>query len=388
MYCGTSKLCWGEYLRALNTAIKPATQILETLTNGHHGREAFPLSIPAAERKCLRNLGNQGDHARSQIDLLEGEHDAHDILRLLNESTDCQTTNEHDRIYALLGMAGVVKSGVLKARVPPTFTMEINYNITLELLYRTLAMSIMLYAGLYSILATNGTFGQCEDLNLPSWTPDFRHAVRCKLPKLWRPTIADKISADQGTQDDFQIRRLRALNLDVRCPVLRVEGHRIATITTPKVLTSQWDLYPIALAHIRASGAKLEDYGSLKAMAVRPAPNINNETLKTQIRPVPIERNSVATAFTQYLAIYGAFAVGEQARSGDIVALVETLGIPIVLRPVESNLETFKFVSCAWLFSSTWEARNGEEQNLKDKLSDVFPWIVLPHDEKELFEIH
>ena len=162
---------------------------------------------------------------------LSSDQNIHEILKLLNESTDCQTTIPHDRIYALIGMAGIGPTHEQASLIHDNLAINVDYNVSLESLYRRLAMSIMLYAGAYSILATDGTFHPREGFGFPSWTPDFRYRTRCKLLETYRLEPATLHALEYRVWNESPIRRLRHLNPDVTSSTLCLEGVRFAERT-------------------------------------------------------------------------------------------------------------------------------------------------------------
>jgi hypothetical protein len=231
--CGTSQLTWSEYVYGLDVDISPTAVLIEE--NPYLGSDLWSYhhrpNIPLGELTCLRNLRTRLAPSQVAEGMGSDELNVHEILKLLNESTDCQTTNSHDRIYALMGMAGVSNPGDQAEQNGSELSIEVDYNVSLEFLYRRLAMSIMLYAGPYSILATDGVFGARQGFDFPSWTPDFRQPTRCTLPEAYRLRSVTTHSKYYRVEDEVRIRRFRDLNADIMSPALYLEGIRIAKST-------------------------------------------------------------------------------------------------------------------------------------------------------------
>lgn len=222
VFCGTSSLTWLEYRSAMGVNIGPDPAINHLLpVRSFLGAKKPYLS--SEQRLCFRSLRNRIETAE-MINLrnaTEG-HDAHEILRLLNESTRCLTSNKHDRIYALVGMANVPEPIDQGERSGSGMALPVHYNIPIEALYRRVAMSLMRSAGPWCILATDGSFGRATGFDLPSWTPDFEHSTQCKL----RPSHRRPDRRRDGRERLFRFRRLNPI---VTSSVLRLEGLRIAT---------------------------------------------------------------------------------------------------------------------------------------------------------------
>lgn len=334
------------------------------------GQVQYQADLPLREVTCLQHLRNKSEPSQPHESFHVNEQEVHEILRLLNESTNCRTTNAHDRIYALLGIANV---GPPEDALEPLYdrlTLSVDYTIPLELLYCKLAMSIMLYAGAYSILATDGTFGVQGGLALPSWVPDFRRSTRCGLMSVFRLAAKTTQPENYSAGDEARLRRFRELNAGLAPPFLHLEGHHIATIDGPKTIPVRWEVYPIIHSRPRGGGkhAPIEDYPFLTPMEV-----VYGEVFydKAELGDLP-----------RYLMEYGAFAVSPKARSGDIVALVETVGIPVVLRPLEVKPGHFEFISCAWLFSNISSPLAGCGRGSRP-LKPWNPWTTLRQELRE-----
>lgn len=219
--CGSSWLTWHEYT-TLGPKISVFLSVAASVRAEHRPdltANRYP-NVPRESLNCLIGLRDKLDAlALLRLPKAEG-HDAHEILRLLNETVTSQVTFAHDRIYALLGMAGIPSS----KRVGFEVYLPVDYSISLEALYRRLAMALMMYVGPWCILAADGRFGNETGLDLPSWTPNFVHPTKCKL----LPSIRQ---ADRAEDEQARLRLFRRLNPDVTSAVLRLEGFRIATST-------------------------------------------------------------------------------------------------------------------------------------------------------------
>lgn len=155
--------------------------------------------ISANHSTCLRNLRSRHTPSLQSPGVAEWE-EPHEILKLLNESIHCECTIPHDRIYALLGMAGIhpledakdLSISSSSERIYASLSMagintsedadelsisnsniRVNYTISLAKLYSRLAMFIIINTGLHAIFVTGGALGPKEGLDLPSWTLDF-----------------------------------------------------------------------------------------------------------------------------------------------------------------------------------------------------------------------
>ena len=124
--------------------------------------------MPLEEATCLQNLRSQGDSSRLPGLEDQGTNEPHEILRLLNESSECQCRCPHDRIYALLGLAGVRGPGEQSTAFKSPLTLLVDYTIPIQTLYQNFAKSIMLRMGAFAILAADATFGKRGGLDLPS----------------------------------------------------------------------------------------------------------------------------------------------------------------------------------------------------------------------------
>jgi hypothetical protein len=117
----------------------------------------------------------------------------------------------------------------------------------------------------------------------------------------------------------------------------------LVLVTEPVVLPPEWDVFPIIVTQLGGGRhTPIEHYPFLKAMAAEPIGLIQNQIVKG--------RGYLFPAIASYVNEYAAFAVSTTVCSGDIVALVETVSVPVVLRPIEHKEGCFRFVSCGWLF--------------------------------------
>ena len=170
--CGTHQLSWYEYRRGPSVTLASVKQVARDGIEYRGELQEFRPNISSEDKICLQNLRSWPDPSRP-LDLRSSPNkNVREIMRLLNESTDCQATNTHDRIYALLGIAGIHRPGEQAKPAGSSMTIEIDYKIPMELLYSRIAMSVMLHAGPAMILATDGIYGAQHGIDLPSWTPD------------------------------------------------------------------------------------------------------------------------------------------------------------------------------------------------------------------------
>ena len=350
--CGTSNLSWNGYKHCGNVTLQPPVGSVRPIrTHGGIVEPCKPRLIPE-HTSCLQSLRSRTDPPPEipSYDIeVQGEVE---MLRLLNRSTACQYSNSHDRIYALLAMAEIKRSGDQLISDHHTRILTVDYTITLEKLFQNLAKSIMLELGAYSILATDGTFWERSGLNLPSWVPDFRHAVHGRLDYPFRPTVATvhRKSDDLSLTAEHVQLRFRELNAKTPSDVLMLEGFRIAEITGP-VLAPRLIRSIIARRQEDGSTASMEDFPFLKSMACETMSSI--EKSYSSFHRLTMLFDRLPLGFTNfYLQVHGAFAVPLEAEKGDWVAVVGTMGVPIVLRAVVDCPGRFHFIGCAWLFAA------------------------------------
>jgi hypothetical protein len=379
--CGTSQLTWSVYLHGANTVVAPTEQVANEINDPRRDVGKYRPNIPLGEVICLRNLRKRGEPSQLPETLDIDELHPHEILRLLNESTDCQTTNTHDRIYALLGMAGIGQADEQTQQTDEVLTMDVDYNIPLEVLYRRVAMSMMSHVGAYAILATDGTFGARYGFDFTSWTPDFRHPTRCQLLTTFRLAPATTHAINYQVEDEQSLRRFREINSDPSQPNLCLQGYHIATIIGPaqQKLSPYCDLYPVIPSRPHGGGkhSPIEDYPFLKPMEAELAKWIHNIRETEEVRIV------------DYVDIYGAFAVPSEVEPGDIVTLVGTVGVPVLLRPMMEKRTTFKFVGCAYLFSDIREIKLTAEWKLelRRELTTTLAGIQGIEEKRRVFEV-
>ena len=132
--------------------------------------------------------------------------------------------------------------------------------------------------------------------------------------------------------------------------------------------------------------ASIEHYPFLKAMSATNLSWTQHDIGTSVDLPSAIER---------YVVGYGAFAVSTEARPGDVVALVDTVGVPVVLRQIKHKPGYFRFVSCAWLFNkpfkldgADWAGRRSRERSWKDCLRRELMGVApMRQHEKEIFRV-
>lgn len=351
--CGTIMLTWEVYRAVLRACFAPPMTIDSPFPKEE---DLTRPNIQSPEATCLRNLRRYAEPSK------EGpfyDGDVHEILRLLNESTDCQSTKIRDRVYALLGMAGIDQLDKRAPSLGISLTVNLDYKASADLVFRSFAMSIMLYAGAYAILPTDGTFGRRGGLDLPSWTPDFRCRVTCNIPHHWRPhcnPLALQFQLDAFVEN----RRLRDLIFDITSLVFVLEGHVVATITVSKVVPPEWTKCPVTyspprtIGHRSVSSEHDEEHNhNLIPMAVKIG---GSGEIDSRITGTVDEwPRSASGKLAKHLDLYDAVAVSTSARSGDVLAMVDTVPIPLFLRQVEETSKYFEFVSCAWLYTKPGE---------------------------------
>lgn len=212
-------MTWSQYVHAPSVTI--ASTRRRTLTcvsqSDPRSHQIMP-KISENHLMCLRNLRSPR-MTMPQIPGAGESNEPHDILRLLNESIFCQTSIPHDRVYALLGIAGIQPIEDADGQSASKVSIDVDYSISLAQLYSRLAMSMIVCLGAYSILITDGTFGPQQGLDLPSWTPDFRKTTSCKL----RWDSAAALLPEAGLQ------RMRELNPDITSSTFHLEGWLSAT---------------------------------------------------------------------------------------------------------------------------------------------------------------
>ena len=416
--CGTHQLTWEGYHSASSTVIAPTKRVAQDVIEVGSRREQrqFRPDVSSSDNMCLQSLRTRseslGDPGTSY------NNNAEEIMALLNGSVDCHTTNAHDRIYGLLGMAGIHHPGEQGKPASHAMTIEIDYKISLEVLYSRFAMSIMLHAGPQFILATDGIYG--DGLDLPSWTPDFRYRTR-RMRSFW-PTHPAKhkpaqISTRPPESGERLVRRFRELNKDVSSSILKLEGCHIATIlfTTPeeeKVLELKrmifTESYSDSKVHpkVHPRFVRVKDSPFVKPMAAQPAewtvkfmeqqplsrrnpfvPHYNLwATSDNYQEQFPGRRPLSNAILMRYLHDGHGFAVPNAAEPGDAVILVGAVGAPMILRPTCVDPARYKFVGCVHFMAFSF-ARDDELWDLGDELKTGLGKYVGVGERTQIFEV-
>lgn len=128
-----------------------------------------------------------------------------------------------------------------------------------------------------------------------------------------------------------------------------------------------YDTFDHELFPMTGSVPGVGEYPDLQAIEVRPSAWIQRDMDRGDVWLY----SDACPDISRYMSEYGTFAVSTEALPGDVIAIVETVGVPVVLRPIDTEPGYFTFVSCAWLFSRREEPLNSRQQSLR-------PWRPVP----------
>ncbi|KAH9903664.1 heterokaryon incompatibility protein-domain-containing protein [Xylariomycetidae sp. FL2044] len=113
--CGSTYFTWRQYLMAALTTL-----------HEEHSTQVYTIGISPRQAQLLESLQILRDTAddiedRHQVQQAPGpdrnrKYDMETLINLLNNSTLCQSTIPHDRIFSLLGMAPMLKQRVGSTR--------------------------------------------------------------------------------------------------------------------------------------------------------------------------------------------------------------------------------------------------------------------------------
>lgn len=377
VHCGTSILTWNEYFYGPETRLGGESDGIEYVGFADYTVQQHRPQLPVEQFTCLQYLRRRIDPKHSwEDDDLPNNQEPHRIFGLLNESHDCLMTEPRDRIYALMGIAGILKSDGNSQYNPDALRMSVDYKQPLEHIFQELAMSLMHNYGAYAILTAIGEFGKSKGLDLPSWTPDFRLPIHFHLMREYHLRSALP-GQSFYIKDERLLRNFRQSNSTMDWPVLRLEGFRVAEVThdfeltpyqrealepeTHEVLVRPMDRRLFACRTL-APNQVLENL-SLKLMS---ANVLNWIDEKFQYAPRGHEHAFPFQATKRYLEFFDALAVPDGTKEGDILAFVATVPLPVVLRAVPEITERFVFVGCAWLLASTHGLNKGQEDVIRE----------------------
>jgi hypothetical protein len=295
-----------------------------------------------------------------------------------------------------MGMAAVLTSDGKTPVDHTNLLLSVDYRKPIALVFQELAMAIMHHLGAFSILAAIGTFGRHGGLDLPSWTPDFRYQLQFNLKRDYHLRSA-RPGRKYYPKDERQLRTFRQANLDYECGVLTLQGFRVARITQdimsspPQnefglaaethdvIISREWRLFACRTV---APNQSLEQL-SLKLMSASLLDWIDEELDRA---PRGHRHAFPFQATRRYLEYFDAFAVPCEAVEGDILAFINTVSLPVVLRRVSEDSGTFAFVGCAWLLALQDGLNRGQEDVFREvgiAFSDVYD---LEH-RKETFQL-
>jgi hypothetical protein len=104
--------------------------------------------------------------------------ESHSLLELMQRHRTCQASDPRDKVYGLLGIAGVNRSPIADMSLVPKGTIprliKVDYKIGVEEVYTRAARSIMARdAGRLTILQLREDNDFRLIKSLPSWIPDF-----------------------------------------------------------------------------------------------------------------------------------------------------------------------------------------------------------------------
>ncbi|KAK5175798.1 uncharacterized protein LTR77_000938 [Saxophila tyrrhenica] len=325
-YCSDVKLLLGIILEANEEGY-----VLRWQTSGPHG-----ASISESQLRALRGLqiaNGEGIQAHTW-----DKSDApHEIVDLLNSSSESKSLEESDRIYAVLGMANIPTEA---AATPgqnqnPAFV-PIGYNRGYHQVCQDLSRYLMYHLGVYAVLNTEGAFGSRDGINLPSWCPDFRQPID--------PMVSGRSEPGDAVWEYSHPSRLqkhRELGINYDSNTLAVRGYVIATLSVDLQSTVE-ELHPIPSGFSDfEESLKLMDCDILSHMA-RSWHQVRNPHT-----PDPVFRDLMG-GLRHYVQAQGGFAVPEEARRGDLIVMVFSSRLPLVMRRSTAN-DMYSFVGCAWL---------------------------------------
>jgi hypothetical protein len=169
----------------------------------------------------------------------------------------------------------------------------------------------------------------------------------------------------------------------------------IVLVTEAVDISTKMEVFPTIHPQPRGSSrhASIEDLPLLKAVSVDPL-----EWMRDEIIRHGVLFGNKSPDIPRYLHEIALFAVSTKACAGAILAVVETVGIPVVLRPIAQKQGHFRFVSCAWMFTEPKEVLRDDGslsdiwrpklwRTLRQELMEVTLWHKFSPAEKEVFHI-
>lgn len=117
-------------------------------------------------------------------------------------------------------------------------------------------------------------------------------------------------------------------------------------------------------------------------MSVDPEPWVQHDIeLRNQ------HKFDVESEISRFMQRFSAFAVSNDAQPGDLVALADGVGAPVVLRAIDGDRERFKFPSCAW-FICAEPTIDYQWDRIDAELRGIWPLHTRKHrPAKEVFKI-
>ncbi|KAH7381045.1 heterokaryon incompatibility protein-domain-containing protein [Cadophora sp. MPI-SDFR-AT-0126] len=316
--------------------------------------------------------------------------------KLLDNTTHCQSTVPHDRLYALLGL------------LPTALEIVPRYNDSIELVFEEAAFKILKWAGSLDLLRITA-LADHRKLGLPSWVPEFGNTI----DSMDFYVISASFKADLGatclvSQDRPKELRIRALVFDHILGFTKPLNHGLpdptpfddiretlrscresAKYMLPFGRMDDLDFFQtISTSRLLNPGAGTSRWGEDKrfiGIEAEWTSFLLDDQYVLDEMPKKLLRNSVWTTHSHsklFITTGGRIGLADVApiEKGDVIAVLAGSNDPAVLRPVpERGAGVFKFVQNCYCHGvmdgeavvEAFEKKNGLDSEVGRKMSEA-----------------